>query len=242
MQNYLETILSQYANSPALMSLISSFNSAVDPSPNIDAFYNNVWNIQTAQGYGLQVWGRIVGVSNVLQIPGGATDLGFEEAGTASAAPFGQGPFYSGTQVTQNYTLSDDAFRALVLIKALANISNCSIRTYNTILMQLFPNRGNAFVTDSGNMQMNLVFMFPLATFEIAILTQSGAFSPPTGVGASIMVVSPPTFGFAEAGFSAAGFNNGAFFYGFSTVNPPPVPIPAPTLDSTFILNESRLS
>src|ERR1700688_4087243 len=129
MQNYLDTVLSQYANSPALMSLIESFNSAVDPSPNIDAFYDNVWNIQTAKGYGLQVWGRIVGVSNVLEIPGGTPFFGFEEAGTVSAAPFGQGAFYSGTQATQNYTLSDDAFRCLILIKALANISQSNIRS-----------------------------------------------------------------------------------------------------------------
>lgn len=242
MQNYLDTVLSQYANSPSLMSLIDSFNSAVDPSPNIDAFYDNVWNIQTAQGYGLQVWGRIVGVSNVLAIPGGAPFFGFEEAGTASAAPFGQGAFYSGSQATQNYTLSDDAFRALILIKALANISQSNIPTYNTILTQLFLGRGNAYVMDNGNMQMTLVCNFPLQSFEVAILTQSGAFSPPTGVLANIMVVSAQTFGFAEAGPSSCGFNQGTFFAGFSTVNPPPTIPPATVLDYTFILDESKIS
>jgi hypothetical protein len=215
--NYEDTVLSQFANSPTILGLIDSFSAAVDPSANIDAFYELVWNIEAAQGYGLQVWGRIVGVTNVLEIPGGVIDLGFEEAGTASAAPFGQGVFYNGTQATSNYTLSDDAFRTLILAKALANISQSNIHAYNTILMSLFPNRGNAFVTDSGNMQMNLVFMFPLQPFEIAILLQSGAFSPPTGVGFNVMPVATPTFGFAEAGANSAGFNQGTFFAGFAT-------------------------
>lgn len=215
--NYLDTVLSQFANSPTLLGLIDSFSAAVNPSANIDAFYKNVWNIQTANGYGLDLWGRIVGVGRVLQIPGGAIDLGFEEAGTASAAPFNQGVFYSGTALTQNYTLSDDVYRSLILIKALANISNCSIHAYNTILMSLFPNRGNAYVLDTGNMTMDVVFQFPLQPYEIAILTQSGAFVAPTGVGINVVIIidASSQFGFAEAGAFTQGFNNGTFFSGF---------------------------
>jgi hypothetical protein len=237
--NYEDTILSQFANSPTILSLIGSFSAAVDPSANIDAFYDLVWNIDTAEGYGLDVWGRIVGVTRVLQVENGEVDFGFAEADASSvlgstfilgasvlgyeaysggtAQPFGQGVFYNGTPTSSNYTLSDDAFRTLILAKALANISQSNIHAYNTILMTLFPNRGNAFVTDSGNMQMNLVFMFPLQPFEIAIILQSGAFTPPTGVGFNVMVAATPTFGFAEAGASAAGFNVGTFFAGFAT-------------------------
>ncbi|MEI7296587.1 DUF2612 domain-containing protein [Paraburkholderia tropica] len=216
MENYLETVLSQYGNSPTLLSLIDSFNSSIDPSGNIDLFYQYVWDITTAQGFGLDVWGRIVGVSRILEIPGGVIDLGFEEAGTASAAQFGQGVFYNGTQATSNFTLSDDAFRTLILAKALANISQSNIHAYNTILMSLFQGRGNAFVLDLGNMAMSLVFLFPLADYEIAIIKQSGAFTPPTGVGFNVMVVPTPTFGFAEAGSASNGFNQGTFFAGYS--------------------------
>lgn len=214
--NYEDTIFSQFANSPVILSLIGSFSSAVNPALNIDAFYNLVWDVRTAEGYGLQVWGRIVGVSNVLTVPGGK-NLGFEEAGTVSADPFGQSAFYAGTPTTSNYTLSDTAFRALILIKALSNISNCSISTYNTILMQLFPDRGNAYVTDNGNMNARLTFEFVLQPFEIAILKQSGAFAAPTGVLFEIMDLDlPNSFGFAEAGASSAGFNNGIFFNGYA--------------------------
>lgn len=218
MRNWPETVISQYANSPVTLGLLESFNDAIDPSANIDAFYNLVWNVDTAVGYGLDVWGRIVGVSRVLTVPSGDY-LGFSEA--ESWVAFGAGTFYSGPNSTENFILTDVAYRALILIKALANISDCSARTLNTILRQLFPGRGNAYVLDLGNMKMRMVFEFLLEPFEYAILTQSGAFPHPTGVGIEIMQLSLPyRFGFAEAGpYSAAPFGQGTFFGG------PPVAI-----------------
>lgn len=210
------TILSQYANSAVLLELIQAFFAAVNPSGDIDNFYNKVWNVLTAEGYGLDVWGRIVGVSRILTVPGGK-DFGFDEATTVSADPFGQSAFFAGTPATTNFALTDDAFRVLILVKALSNISNCSIKTYNTILMELFPGRGNAYVTDTGNMTERLTFEFILQPVEVAILKQSGAFAAPTGVGFNIMEVAVPfTFGFEEAGYSAQSFNNGTFFGGFA--------------------------
>jgi len=216
MQTWKDTILSQYANSPVLLTLIKSFNDAIDPAANIDAFFDNVWNIETAQGSGLDIWGRIVGVSRILTVPGGKT-FGLKEGGTLSYDPFGQSPFYSGIPTTQNYALSDTAFRALILIKALSNISNCSVKTYNTILMQLFPGRGNAYVCDTGGMNARLTFEFLLQPFEISILKQSGAFAGPTGVQLEIMDLDLPySFGFAEAGpYCAAGFGYGTLFRGY---------------------------
>ena len=216
MINIEDTILSQYANSPALLQLINSFNYAVDPYSVINTFYNNLWNINTAVGYGLDVWGRIVGVNRVLQVPSTAKTFGFDEATVISADPFGQSPFYTGS-VLQNYSLPDSAFRTLILVKALANISSCSINTYNNILMQLFPGRGNDYVIDLGNMQMQLNFEFILQPFELSIIKQSGAFVAPTGVGYEVMQLNlPNVFGFAEAGVSASTMNNGTFFGGFS--------------------------
>lgn len=215
MINIKDTLLSQYANSPVILSIINSINESIDPSVNIDDFYNKVWNILTAEGFGLDIWGRIVGVSRILSIASGKS-LGFDEGGTIDYDPFGQSKFYSGIASTSNYALSDDAFRVLILVKALSNISRTSISIYNKILMQLFPGRGNAYVSDTGNMNARLTFEFALLPFEIEILKQSGAFSNPTGVLFQIMDIAiPHTFGFAEAGYSAAGFNNGVLFRGY---------------------------
>lgn len=214
-QVWTQTIISQYANSPVLLAILESMNDAINPTANIDDFYNNVWNIATAQGYGLDFWGRIVGVTRALSVIGGNSGVtfGFKEAG-ASAAGFGQSPFYEGASATTipNYVLADSVFRQLILIKALANISPRSITSINNSLMLLFASRGNAFVIDRGNMTATYSFGFLLSPVEIAILTQSGAFPAPSGVRIDIAAYEIPfVFGFAEAGSSANSFGVGTF-------------------------------
>ena len=83
--------------------------------------------------------------------------------------------------------------------------------------MQLFPNRGNAYVSNGGNMNARLTFEFALQPFELAIIKQSGALPPTTGVQFEIMQAPRgQTFGFNEAGAAAAPWNVGAYFAGFS--------------------------
>jgi hypothetical protein len=186
MQNVSSTILTQYSNSPVLLSLIQSINACIDPSANIDAFYNDIWNIQTAVGYGLDVWGRIVGVGRVLQVSSGVY-FGFAEADDITEAPFNQAPFYSGTGTTGNFALTDDAFRTLIYAKAFANISDGSILSINNILMTLFGSQGSCYVTDLGGMQMTYTFSFALSSVDFAIVSQSGVLPKPTGVSTAIV-------------------------------------------------------
>jgi hypothetical protein len=218
MKNVEQTIISEYANSPTLCQLIQNMNGYIDPCADIDAFYNNIWNIDTAVGKGLDIWGRIVGLltGRILKVPSAAIDLGFNEAGDASATPFGSGVFYSGAPVNQNYSLTDPAFKTLILVKAMANISDGSIPSYNQLLQNLFAGRGRCYINDLGNMQMRYTFEFYLQPYEMAIMTQSGAMPRPTGVLASIIQVPlPDVFGFKEAGtISSAPFGQGTFFTG----------------------------
>ena len=150
MRDFDRTIISQYYSSAEITQLITNLNSYIDPDANLENFYNFIWNVDTAVGYGLDVWGRIVGVGRVLSVPSGEY-FGFDEATNLSASPFGQAPFYSGQTTTSNYELSDNAYRLLIFAKAAANICDGSIPAINQILMNLFPGRGNAFVTDGRN-------------------------------------------------------------------------------------------
>lgn len=182
-----DTIISQYANSPILTKLITNFFEYVDPTVNFDAFFDLIWNVDTAQGYGLDVWGRIVGVSRTLTIP---PDIffGFEEASPTVDA-FNSAAFFTGTSVTNNYQLADDAYRVLIFAKALTNISDGSIPSINQILLNLFPGRGNCYVTDGNDMTMTYTFEFTLTAVEQAILVQSGALPKPVGVAATIVEI-----------------------------------------------------
>jgi hypothetical protein len=185
--DYWETVLSQYANSPILTGLISNFFHYIDQTANMDAFFDLVWNVNTAQGWGLDVWGRIVGVTRTLQVSD-VSYFGFAQA-SPTVGTFGQGIFYSGTPLTGNYQLTDSSFRQLIFAKALANISDGSIPGINQILLSLFPGRGNCYVTDGEDMTMTYTFDFPLSPVEIAIVVQSGVLPKPVGVAASINVV-----------------------------------------------------
>jgi hypothetical protein len=187
MQNLAATILSQYANSPTLMAIIESFNDAVDPSEHVDSFYDMVWNIDTAAGYGLHVWGRIVNIGNVIQLKSAPTSqavFGFGEANDTLRTAFNQEPFYPGKAApgTQSTTVSDKVFRRMILTKALSNVSDRAIPTLNQGLMLLFPNQGNAWVSDDGSMQCTYHFAWKLAASDVAVLKQTGVLPGPTGV------------------------------------------------------------
>ncbi|KAA1013040.1 DUF2612 domain-containing protein [Paraburkholderia panacisoli] len=252
MQNYEQTILSQFANSPTILSLIESFNDAVDPRANIDAFYENVWNIETASGYGLDVWGRVVGVSRVLQVSSGAW-LGFEEAGDGAVdTPFNVAPFYNGTATTGNYALTDDAFRTLILAKAAANITNGSIPSINQILMILFGSSGACWCTDGQNMTMTYTFEFQLSPVQFAIVAQSGVLPRPAGVQVTIIQIGlvndggVVTLGAGIVGWptSPSGLSAGALYSnggvvcvaGTTTPNPAAPPVYLATTSASVLL------
>lgn len=185
--NWWDTVISQYANAPALTGILQSFFDALDQTENIDSFFDMIWNLNTAQGYGLDVWGRIVGVTRIIPVPGTTDYLGFEEAATSGV--FGVGVFFSGSPLTNNFILSDDGFRILILAKALANISDGAIPSINLLLLTLFPSRGNCYVTDGLDMTMTYTFGFALSAVELSIVQNSGVLPRPAGV--SVTVIHP---------------------------------------------------
>lgn len=181
-----KTVISQYANSPTLMQLVENFWGYVNQSANQDAFFDLVWNVDTAQGWGLDVWGRIVGVGRVIPIPADAIYLGLTGPPGVSGDSLNVAPFYSGAVLTQNFALSDAAFRQLILAKALANICDGSIPGINAVLRALFPGRGNCYCRDLGSMTMTYTFEFTLTPVEYAIIFLTGVLPTPSGVLATI--------------------------------------------------------
>lgn len=223
MLNVEQTIQPEFANSPSLTQLIANMNSYLDPQANILAFYNAIWNIDTAVGFGLDIWGRIVGVGRVIPIPGTSGAFGFdnedfpkdwENFGHVVGSNAIGGPFFAGQINTGGFSLNDSAYRTLILTKALANISATTAPALNSLIQNLFPGRGRAFVLDLGNMAMRYVFEFSLSSIEYAILAYSGVLPHPAGVSVSILVIDANQFGFDEAGDLVLPFNFGTFFNG----------------------------
>ncbi|MBZ6385160.1 DUF2612 domain-containing protein [Pantoea piersonii] len=215
MKNVRDTILTQYAASPNIRSLIESFNTTMDMEEFTDEFLTAIWDVSTATGYGLDVWGKIVGVPRLLNVRETATYFGFDESYVSSSddspKPFDEAPFFEGVQLTTTVRLSDDGYRKLIMAKAMANITDCSIPALNSALSYLFGDEGNAFVAITGIMSMSYVFDFNLSPVEWAILLNSSAIAKPAGVSVSIMSLDfNNTFGFSEAGLQP--FESGNLF------------------------------
>lgn len=98
---------SQYAHSERYRQLGLLFNSEIDASPQLDAFFNNILNPETAVGVWLDWWGRRVGVNRNLVIEGADTRL------------------------------DDDFFRFLIFYRAVVNVSNGTAETINRLLTKL---------------------------------------------------------------------------------------------------------
>lgn len=202
MQNVGQTVLSQYANSPIILAIINQANEALDPAANITAFYNSVWNINTATGYGLDVWGRIVGISRYVQLKSQADVFGFQTGGTPEhSLPFGDGVFSAGSTSTDTYRLTDSIYRSLILFKAFTNIAATNIPTLNQIAQRLaaimrdfsiasgYTTTGDpskVYVQDLGGMTMSYVFAYTLNEYEQAIVNIPGILPHPSGVSVTI--------------------------------------------------------
>ena len=188
--NWLTTVISQYANSPALLSLLASFSECVDQTANFDAFFDNIWNIDTAQGIGLDIWGRIVGVNRNLQVSN-STWFGFNQnsIGADTWGPGGESPWYTGEPVTSNYALTDSAYRQLILAKAAYNICDGSIPAINNLMMNLFGSSGVCYCTDLGGMAMTYTFLFAPNPVQSAIIYQSSVLPKPVGVSTSVIIL-----------------------------------------------------
>lgn len=190
------TVISQYANSPTILQLCNNLNQYIDQSANFANFYNFVWNVDTAVGFGLDIWGKIVGVSRLLQIPNSTEYVGFyiktESQPDQDWTPAGSdqppynkppvgGAFYTGHNATEAYLLDDDAYRQLILAKAFANICTTTAPAINQILQNLY-GPGTAFVLNTGPMAISYNLTFTPTAIQLAILEQSGVIPTPPAV------------------------------------------------------------
>lgn len=220
-------ILSQYGNSPVIKRLLYAFSQYINPEADIQTFYDNIINVMTAKGIGLDIWGRIVGVERNIYIDSTASDdpiFGFKGGG----APFNQGIFFDPDNVQTGKriltTLIDDSYRQLILFKALANISSADLATLNQLAVKLF-NSADIVATNitvpgtlpNGDMYnaapMAVRFLWRqnnMSNLDKQLFTTGLLLSLAAGVQYDLNVISKdPLFGFAGSGLNP--FNQGAF-------------------------------
>lgn len=207
-----DTILTQYSASKKLLSIIDTFNQAVSLDDFTDEFIKKVWDLTTCETFGLDMWGKIVGVSRYIVAPIESDSFGFSEADDANPdypTPFNDSPFYGGVQETTNVRLGDDAYRTLIFCKAFTNISVATIPDINKFLKILFYQRGRAYCVNYRDMTIGITFEFQLAPYEESILKNYDVTPVPSGVLVNINQVVSPYFGFSSDAYP---FNDGTFY------------------------------
>ena len=180
-------ILHQYANSPKLLTIINKLADILSTATDNKNFYDKVFNIKTAVGFGLDYWGGILGTPRSFTLT-----LGDD---------------------TRQVTLDDDTYRLILLLKCAKNISNGSCPNIKKSINAVFGELGNIYVNETEPMQLRYSFSFLLNDTLLAIMEQLSVFPKPVGVGVEIYELPEYNiFGFNGQGLS--NFNNGTFFQG----------------------------
>lgn len=204
-----ETVQSQYATSKRMRAVIDAFWQAINPKSDIDLLYKKLVNPRTAEGWGLDIWGRIVAIGrSYLAVEDDTPYFGFDPPGDVvnpRLDNFGNAPFYK--QVLGKVRLGDTAFRTYVFLKALINISNSSLASLNRMVKLLFPD-AEIQVLHTGTMVLRILILTALSSSDKAALDNLPWL--PAGVGLEMYQVVTPTFGFAGAP-ELQNFNNGTF-------------------------------
>lgn len=180
------TIISQYANKPVMGALINYFAQWTCGAALFNPFFDKVWNLDTAEGFGLDILGRIVGASRIVNVPEQGVYIGFD--GQSTAENWGHGSWYRGATSTNNVKLTDDTYRRVIEAKVLANVWDGSIPQANRILMLLFPGYGNCYMSDDGGMAISYHFGSALSPVDGAIAAQEGILPRPSGVAVTIVI------------------------------------------------------
>lgn len=208
MEKVEKTYLSQYANSPILAEILSQCNETIDPREDINQFYRMVFNIETAQGFGLDIWARIVGVNRALSIPNPNENyFGFSE--TDKYLPFNQAPFYGGGEGESTFQMDDTTFRNAILTKAYSNILYATAPNINAFLKVAFKTT-RAYYLITGHMAATYVFENRLSEIDKNLIYHQNILPRPSGVGISIQELNlGDFFGFYGSGYQP--FNQAPF-------------------------------
>lgn len=195
-------IQSQYSASQKMLLLAAACQKRISPEKDIDLFYRKMFDIYTAEGFGLDNWGVILQMGRVIPGPYLGPCLGFDGS---QLSPFNQHPFApdAGSH-TLNVAirLDDEMYRLLLLYKALANISPSTAAAQNYLLAMLtgigisaLP--GTAYALEVDTMVIRWVFEDSLNATQLAVFKVAGTLARGAGVGWELYTINPrKAFGF----------------------------------------------
>lgn len=203
--NLLQAILWQYNEAERLQSLLQQKNDwYIDNQTEFwTDWYNDVFNLQTANDFGLTVWAIILGIPLTITNP--VIEAGDKWGFGAFRFNFTNGNF---AQVQNGINLPTEQRRLILRLRYFQLITRGAIPEINQFLKFAFADFGNVYVLDGLNMTMTYVFTFAPPSQLFEVLQDLDVLPRPAGVGINFVITTRETFGFGEF---HKNFNNGNF-------------------------------
>lgn len=180
--NLLECLLWQYNNAEKLKKLIQACQDEFDGNTKEfwNNFYTNIFNLDTANAFGLSVWGVCLGIER---------------------------PSY--TYNGQTYVYTDDMYRLFLKSRTNFFAMDGSIYQFNRYMQFLFPGKP-ILVVDNLDMSFRVVFYYTPTAEEWLVLNNPEFLPRPSGVKLELVIIAPQSiFGFDGSeltGFDAGTF------------------------------------
>lgn len=181
---YKEYVILQYYNQPNAQAEIQLYS---DEHENIYDFYNDFYtqfDLDQATGDRLDLIGKIVGLSRIIE--GGIVKEYFGFGGATGALAYGQGRWRSESDtLTSPSELDDGQYRLFLKAKVIKNNSNAKMITddregYNTQISRLFDKR--AYAVDNLDMTITLNIDDDYPSGDVTLLQNSDLLPRPQGV------------------------------------------------------------
>lgn len=138
-------LIGQYANSPVIVKLVNGITTLFNDNIFIGSWYDAIFNMKTATGYGLDVWGKILNRGRDFVYNG--TEYYLEGEQTIG------GNHFTAEEM-------ESLYRLVLQITAMRYIGNASLNAINNILQTIFKDYGIAYVYEYGTMKIRYVFQF----------------------------------------------------------------------------------
>jgi len=178
----LRAVLWQYNDATRLQALLTQKQAWYDE--NQETFWTNwvtdVFDLRTANDFGLAVWAIILGVPLTAASAGDAADKPLWGFG-ANHEVFGHGNFAS----SQSSGLTTEQRRLVLRLRYFQLTTRGTVPEANTFLKALFPDLWPLFVEDNLDMSVNYVFGAPLSSDLQTVLQKFDLLPRPAGVGAT---------------------------------------------------------
>lgn len=204
----LRALLWQYNDAARLQSLLEQKQAWYDlnQSDFWDAWVRDVFDLRTANDFGLSVWAIILNVPLVVVAdvnPSNQLVWGF----ATDDENFTHGNFYP----TQTAGLTTEQKRLVLRLRYFDLVTRGSVPEINAFMAYLFAGYGPVYVADGLSMKARYVFGFPLPSKLAAVLRDFDLLPRPAGVAVDYVVI-----GEADGwGFGAyhENFTNGNFYH-----------------------------